>query len=450
MANCVQCGAQLPALTFGDASQFCKNCRTAAPKRKLKRRYEDELEPVALPLARVLNATNCLIAISVVVWIIMVAKGILPIDPSGSDLIPWGADFGPKTLGGQYWRVITAAFLHFGIIHLALNMWCLWSLGRLTEKLVGRFATFTLYVITAVGASVLSLSWDPMRVSAGASGAIFGLAGVLIPILYYAKLNLAPEGKHRLLGYVVKFAGINLLYGLKDNIDNMGHLGGLVTGLVIGFFLARGWSLSLEERMLQSRKVLMNSAVAAILIFAPVARAKSWAPEIARGEDDANKGNFKEALPHLKRYTAARPDDAYGHAMLGYTLEELDRDDEAASEYEASLALNPDYPFVEVSLAGIYVQQHKSKQAVPLFRKGLPQMKSADAEFYFEYAQALKDTGNLEEAESALQHCLGMDDDNIQAHQLLAEVLLAEGKSELAVHETKYAITLAKKNPNPK
>ncbi len=297
MASCVQCGAQLPALTFGDASKFCKNCRNIAPKPKSKRRYEDELEPVALPLARILNGTNCLIAASVVVWVIMVASGISAIDPSGTDLLRWGADYGPKTLDGQYWRVITAAFLHFGIIHLALNMWCLWSLGRLTEKLVGRFATFALYVITAVGGSILSLSWDPMRVSAGASGAIFGLAGVLIPILYYGKLNLAPESKRRLLGYVVKFAGINLLYGLKDNIDNMGHLGGLVTGLAIGFFLARGWSLLLEERMLQSRKVFMNSAVVVILIFVPVARAKSWAPELARAEEAVHHDNFNEVSP---------------------------------------------------------------------------------------------------------------------------------------------------------
>ena len=450
MANCVQCGEQLPAFTFGEASKFCKNCRTTAPKLKSKRRYEDELEPVALPLPRVLNATNCLIAVSVAVWVIMVASGISAIDPSGTDLLPWGADFGPQTLGGQYWRVITAAFLHFGILHLAMNMWCLWVLGRLTEKLVGRFATFAIYLITAVGASILSLSWDPMRVSAGASGAIFGLTGVLIPILYYGKLNLAQESKRRLLGYVVKFAGLNLLYGLKAHIDNMAHLGGLVTGLAIGFFLARGWSLSLEDRMLQSRKVLINSALIIVLVFVPVARAKSWAPELMRAEDAVDQKNFNEALSHLKRYTSSRPDDAYGHAMLGYTLEQLQRNEEAAAEYERTLAIEPDFAAVQVSLADLYVQKHKLKEAVPLYRKGLPQTKDADAHSYFNYAEALKETGSLQEAESALQHCLGMDDNNIQAHELLAEVLLAEGKSELAVHETKYVMTLTKKNQKPK
>jgi hypothetical protein len=76
----------------------------------------------------------------------------------------------------------------------------------------------------------------------------------------------------------------------------MGHIGGLVTGLAIGFFLARGWSLSLEERMLQGRKVFMNSAIVVILIFVPVAKAKSWAPELARAEEAVHHDNFNEAL----------------------------------------------------------------------------------------------------------------------------------------------------------
>ncbi len=88
--------------------------------------------------------------------------------------------------------------------------------------------------MTGVGASLLSLSWDPMRVSAGASGAIFGIAGALITVLYFGKLGLQPESVRKLLGYVVRFAFLNLLFGLQGHIDNMAHLGGLVSGLLIG------------------------------------------------------------------------------------------------------------------------------------------------------------------------------------------------------------------------
>src|SRR5262249_41615144 len=111
------------------------------------------------------------------------ASGISWINPETENLLHWGANYGPDTLGGQYWRVITSCFLHIGIIHLLLNMWCLWSLGRLLERLVGPATTVGVYLVTGVGAALLSLSWDPMRVSAGASGAIFGIAGTLIPIL---------------------------------------------------------------------------------------------------------------------------------------------------------------------------------------------------------------------------------------------------------------------------
>jgi rhomboid protease GluP len=107
--------------------------------------------------------------------------------------------------------LITSMFLHFGIIHIG-NMWCLLSLGRLAEKLLGSLTLFGVYLLTGIGASLLSLSWDPMRVSAGASGAIFDIAGVLITTLYFGKHNLQKEAVRRLLGYVVRFSFLNLSF----------------------------------------------------------------------------------------------------------------------------------------------------------------------------------------------------------------------------------------------
>jgi rhomboid protease GluP len=128
-----------------------------------------------------------LLAVNIAVFIAMLAAGADWLNPATDKVLRWGADYGPLTLNGQYWRVITAMFLHFGIIHIAANMWCLWSLGQLAEKLLDSSSVIGAYLLTGVGASLLSLSWDPMRVSAGASGAIFGIAGVLITTLYYGK-----------------------------------------------------------------------------------------------------------------------------------------------------------------------------------------------------------------------------------------------------------------------
>jgi rhomboid protease GluP len=145
----------------------------------------------------------------------MIARGVDWMQPASDQLLSWGADYGPYTLDGQYWRLITSMFLHFGIIHILGNMWCLWSLGRLAEDLIGSPAVVGIYLLTGIGASLLSLSWDPMRVSAGASGAIFGIAGALITVLYYGKHDLPKENVRHLLGYVVRFFSIESAFRTK-------------------------------------------------------------------------------------------------------------------------------------------------------------------------------------------------------------------------------------------
>jgi rhomboid protease GluP len=357
----------------------------------------------------------------------MVVSGISWIDPNSDDLLRWGADYGPDTLGGQYWRIVTSGFVHIGIVHLALNMWCLWSLGRLLERLLGAFTTFAAYLVTAVGASLLSLTWNPMRVSAGASGAIFGVAGVLIPVLYYGKLNLQPEGVRKLLGRVVRFSLINLIYGLGAHVDNMAHLGGLVTGLGAGLFLARSFSLPEEERAAQRRMVMAAAAMAVALFVIPVVKAKSYAVEWQKGQAAMGQQDYNSAIEHLKKYVAAKPEDAYGHAKLGWALHNAHRYDEAVQEYEKALQLEPDFPVVQVNLAQIYSFQNQPEKAVALFRAGMQGI-TPSTEAYYWYAKALEATGNLAEAEKAVRQAIRLDSKNADAQSLLTEILKTEAE----------------------
>src|SRR5207302_10180954 len=128
------------------------------------------------------------IVINILVFLVMALNRISPIHPTTDQMLHWGAQFGPFTLGGQWWRLFSSMFLHNGIIHLGLNMWCLWNLGLLAESLFGRWTFLAIYLATGVGADLFSLSWNASRVSSGASGAIFGLAGALITGLYFARL----------------------------------------------------------------------------------------------------------------------------------------------------------------------------------------------------------------------------------------------------------------------
>jgi len=428
LSNCRQCGAELPSFSFGDASPYCKTCRS-----QLGSQTEPKPpEGVALPpqrsiVAKPALATYVLLAINIIIFVVMLASAVSWMQPETDQVLRWGADYGPYTLGGQYWRLVTSMFLHFGIIHLLGNMWCLWSLGQLTEKLLGSISVLGLYLLTGIGASLLSLSWDPMRVSAGASGAIFGIAGALISVLYFGRLGLQPEGRRKLLGYVVRFAFINLVFGLQAHIDNMAHLGGLVSGLLIGLFLARTFNLAPEERPARRTIIFAISAVVLLALFVPVVRAGQYAVEFGKGETALEHHDPRAAIPHLQKYVAARPKDAYGSRLLQSTLQQVHRLDEAIPQFERALALDPNNAYIQVNLAKLYASQNDTGKALELFKKGMPRAEP-DASASYWYASALKDAGSLTEAETNVRRSIELDPKNADAHDLLAEILTLEGK----------------------
>jgi rhomboid protease GluP len=183
--------------------------------------------------------TWSLLAANIGVWLAMVANGVHFFSPSPDDLVRWGADFGPLTINGQWWRLISAAFVHIGILHLALNMWCLFGLGSLMERLVGHAGCLLLYVACAAAGNVASLAWNPNLVSAGASGAVFGLAGGLLGFMLRAHGAIPMQALKQIRGSMTTFIVFNLFLGLRiKGIDNAAHIGGLAMGLVGGLLLA--------------------------------------------------------------------------------------------------------------------------------------------------------------------------------------------------------------------
>jgi rhomboid protease GluP len=160
-------------------------------------------------------------------------SGINIIEPNGQSMISWGANFKPLTLGGQWWRLVTNCFLHFGIFHLLMNMYALLFIGLLLEPYMGKLRYLSAYLLTGIAASIVSLWWHDLTISAGASGAIFGMYGVFLALL---TSNLIEKRWRKIqLGSIIIFVGYNLLSGLKDGIDNAAHIGGLLSGLFIGY-----------------------------------------------------------------------------------------------------------------------------------------------------------------------------------------------------------------------
>jgi len=184
----------------------------------------------------------------------MVTHRVNWLKPTDYDLLRYGANEPWLVLHAEWWRLLTATFVHVGFWHIAANMWCLWNLGILGEPLVGPFGMIAVYMLTGIAGNLLSMAYsvglavvwyhnsDPLlQIGAGASGAVFGIAGILIVLLSNRALPFPWDELRRLRSMVVKFAAINLVIGLSTmvhnfgiRIDNFAHIGGFVAGLALG------------------------------------------------------------------------------------------------------------------------------------------------------------------------------------------------------------------------
>jgi len=152
-------------------------------------------------------------------------------------LVQLGAQVNVLVAAGQYWRLVTAMFLHIGLAHLAFNMYALFSLGRDLEGFYGSLRFAAIYFISGIAGNVAYYAAGPNAVSAGASGAIFGLVGAEIAFLASNRTLFGSFRRQRLLNLAFLVV-INLAFGFQNRgINNLAHLGGLVSGLVLGFAL---------------------------------------------------------------------------------------------------------------------------------------------------------------------------------------------------------------------
>lgn len=186
--------------------------------------------------------TNILISINVIIFIIMFLVGGNSVitNPSTNLLLYFGASYSELVLEyGQFWRLLTSNYLHIGFAHLLFNMWCLYSIGLELEEFMGSFLFFITYTLSGIFGSLASClyysSIGQNVVSAGASGAIFGLAGALLIVTLYIGSKYSRNQFSYDYSSLIFFIGFNIFYGLSvPGIDNGAHLGGLLFGSVMG------------------------------------------------------------------------------------------------------------------------------------------------------------------------------------------------------------------------
>ena len=222
-----------------------------APGEAKPARLYSEWDPRSAP------GTYFLLAVNIGVFLWMILHGVSANKPTVEQLTYYGANNASLIIDhGQWYRLVTATFVHIGLLHIGSNMWCLWNLGLLGEPLIGPFGLVAVYILTGVAGNLLSLAFTVISlhstgdttqytfgVEAGASGAVFGIAGILIVLLSNQRLPIPWPELKRLRTSVIRFAAINLVIGFSTmtpvlgsfvRIDNSAHIGGFLSGMGLG------------------------------------------------------------------------------------------------------------------------------------------------------------------------------------------------------------------------
>lgn len=199
----------------------CPDCVAARPQRTVPVRRAGTDDVVV---------GKVIIAVNVAVFLLMTALGGNPYRASGP-VLESGATFGPLVAAGEWWRVVTGAFLHSGFLHLAMNMFLLWLLARELEPALGRVGFGVLYGVSLLGGALGVMLLSPLSPTVGASGAVFGLMGGLITLQLRARQNPWQSG----IGGLV-LINVVLTFTIPG-ISIGGHIGGLLAGAVAGALL---------------------------------------------------------------------------------------------------------------------------------------------------------------------------------------------------------------------
>src|SRR5579859_551124 len=382
MANCIRCGRQLPPFTFKKICQWCVQHEAAQ-----RGEDADEVRQRVMPAPWVqrestITLTHVLFGANVAVFLAMaLASGRID-DFAGSVIIPFGANYGLYTLSGQWWRLVTYMFLHGGIWHIVFNMWCLWDLGQLCESLYGRWTYAAIYFITGIAAGLTSVGWNPGVMSVGASGAIFGLAGALAASYYLGEFSLPSEAIRPALRSLVFFIGFNVLFGIGYNIflggnggvDNGAHVGGLISGLLVGALIAR-FAPGHDAR----RLAVLTAVALAVLGGGLFVRQWRGGPmRIARAFQDA-RGN---PVAQMQLVVREQPNSPQAHFALAQAYFSSQQYPQAEAEFKRVVELQPKNTGARFELGITYLNEKRPDEAMTTFREMLAQdANSADGHY---------------------------------------------------------------------
>jgi len=366
--------------------------------------------------------TQAIFGINVAVFIGMLLAGVSPMSPTSGDLINWGANFGAYTLTGDWWRLLTSCFVHIGIIHIAFNMWCLWSLGELAERLYGHVTFACVYLLCGIGGSLGSVLWHSTpTVSAGASGAIFGIAGAVIASIKLGEFSsgVLAQGTMQSL---IAFVGYNVVFGaISGRTDNACHMGGLATGLVLGGLVAKA---APEARLMPRLGVLL--LVGAVLGGSAyeLQQKRAFPYLMMRASQQVEDGRIDAAIPLYEKAVKLRPGSAGAlHFQLARLYSQKKDLNGVERELQQVLAAYPKDEEVLADLGAVRLEAHRTAEARQSYEQLLAQ-NPASAEAHAGLGAVAFVEGNMAQALKEYQQAEAINGHLPEVHYREGECLL--------------------------
>lgn len=302
------------------------------------------------------------------------------------NLIQYGASFNPAIIDGEWWRIVSSMFLHIGMLHLFMNMLALFYLGTTAERIYGSWRFLVIYFLAGIGGGLASFAFT-VNVSAGASGAIFGLFGALLFFgLTYKKIFFQTMGKGLLI-----LIGINVVFGfVVPQIDNGAHLGGLIAGFLASAIVhlptKRKWQIQIPA-------FIFYTAVLAGLIIFGVQHNENNASYQLMHIDELIKEEDYEAVVESATKGLENPDNLEAHLLFqrSYAYIELNKYDLALSDLERSIHFEDTLPEAYYNLALLYNDDGEPEKAEEAIRQAY-KLKPEDHAFINLYEQITGET----------------------------------------------------------
>jgi rhomboid protease GluP len=302
-------------------------------------------------------ATFTILTVNVAIFLLMTFAGG---STNPEILLDFGASYGPYIRRGEYWRLVMPMFLHIGWLHLLVNSYALYILGPILERVYGYGRFALLYVVTGVSSSLLSMTLSN-NIAAGASGAIFGIAGIML-VTGYMHRDAIPLRWVRAFGRgILPFIVVNLAFGFSvRGIDKWGHLGGLASGVLLALLIPPpeyGFLPGAAEEKLSQAVVILPAVAVALAMAATIDHYRtSHAVTRLLEEGARSRAAHQNELARQRFQEAERraPHDERPHEELGSLYLEGKRFDEAIREYNEAIRLSPGSPRAQFGLGITY------------------------------------------------------------------------------------------------